>query len=475
MATKVYTSKEDFLEALSDIDTEDLKSLQTLKISDELAQDEDFIFELILEYNTTVAMHFMDKSLQSDHDFALRIVQQNGHYLEGMSEEFRNDEHIVLAALREEPYAIEYVGDELKNNAGFIMTVLDDEEIMEDDSIDEKMFVLATQGNVPFAIIEKACSSIDDTEDEEDDDEFDYYEADEDRISRHLEDCGILRIMKAIDSGVNLGILEYAEHYQDNKYVAWRAIRKSGFWGLRHVSKRLQDDIEIVMHAIQHLDENDILRFIGPKMQNNKQVIRALVAYSPETMEHLNKEYIEKAIAEGENTCWNNKAFVQEIVAVAPKVLENLPESIGSAFKSASGQLHSEREIVLASVQNSGSTLESASEELRGDREIVMAAVQNVGYALNYASKECQNDREIVVYAVVSGGWQLIEKSVGKKLLKDQKAIVAEAEALKAKNQQANDLDDNNEDTSNASHDSESSQSEDNSEDNSGSTKRAKL
>ena len=60
----------------------------------------------------------------------------------------------------------------------------------------------------------------------------------------------------------------------------------------------------------------------------------------------------------------------------------------------------SEREVVLAAVNNSVFALKYAPEELQSDREVVLAAVNNDGYALEYASEELRSDREVVLAAV---------------------------------------------------------------------------
>ena len=60
----------------------------------------------------------------------------------------------------------------------------------------------------------------------------------------------------------------------------------------------------------------------------------------------------------------------------------------------------SDREVVLAAVQQDGRVLHMASAELKADREVVLAAVQQYGYALFFASAELQADREVVLAAV---------------------------------------------------------------------------
>ena len=79
----------------------------------------------------------------------------------------------------------------------------------------------------------------------------------------------------------------------------------------------------------------------------------------------------------------------------------------GDALYYASTELQADREIVLAAVQQYGDALKHASAELRADRNFVLAAVQQYGRALSWASAELQADREVVLAAVQQDGGAL--------------------------------------------------------------------
>eukprot|EP00971_Amphidinium_carterae_P102392 2027192-Amphidinium_carterae.1 len=66
----------------------------------------------------------------------------------------------------------------------------------------------------------------------------------------------------------------------------------------------------------------------------------------------------------------------------------------------ASEVLRSDREVVLAGVQEDGCALKYASEALRSDPEVVLTAVQQHGLALEFASEALKSDREMVLAAV---------------------------------------------------------------------------
>lgn len=67
-------------------------------------------------------------------------------------------------------------------------------------------------------------------------------------------------------------------------------------------------------------------------------------------------------------------------------------------------KLRSDRETVMAAVQQDGLALQLASEKLQNTKEVVIAAVRNNGLALQFASEELQSDREVVIAAVQQDG-----------------------------------------------------------------------
>ena len=79
----------------------------------------------------------------------------------------------------------------------------------------------------------------------------------------------------------------------------------------------------------------------------------------------------------------------------------------GDALYYASTELQADREIVLAAVQQYGDALKHASAELRADRNFVLAAVQQYGRALSWASAELRADREVALAAVQKNGGAL--------------------------------------------------------------------
>ena len=69
----------------------------------------------------------------------------------------------------------------------------------------------------------------------------------------------------------------------------------------------------------------------------------------------------------------------------------------------ASGNLISDRDIVLAAVRQSGWSLQHASAGLKNNQDVVLSAVRNHSVALYYASHELRQDESF--YWIV---WQLI-------------------------------------------------------------------
>lgn len=66
---------------------------------------------------------------------------------------------------------------------------------------------------------------------------------------------------------------------------------------------------------------------------------------------------------------------------------------------SAHEDLKTDKEIVLAAVQQSGSALCSVHPDLKSDREVVLVAVRQAGEALKSAHEDLKSDKEIVLVA----------------------------------------------------------------------------
>ena len=81
-------------------------------------------------------------------------------------------------------------------------------------------------------------------------------------------------------------------------------------------------------------------------------------------------------------------------------VLSVVSENGYEGVRCADASLRSDKDVILAAVNQDGRALRFASEELQSDREVVLAAVNQHGYALKFASEEFRSDREVVLAAV---------------------------------------------------------------------------
>jgi hypothetical protein len=95
----------------------------------------------------------------------------------------------------------------------------------------------------------------------------------------------------------------------------------------------------------------------------------------------------------------------------------------GHALRYASAELRADRKVVLAAVQQDWYAFRFASAELWADREFMLAAVQQDGDALYYASAELKADREVVLAAVQQGGYALCYASA--ELQADREVVLA--------------------------------------------------
>ena len=114
----------------------------------------------------------------------------------------------------------------------------------------------------------------------------------------------------------------------------------------------------------------------------------------------------ERVLAAVQQDGWALRFASAEVQADREVVLAAVRQS-GWAFQFASAEPKADREVVLAAVQQFGRSLGSASTELQADREVVLAAVRQDGRALGYASAELKTDREVMLAAVRQDGLAL--------------------------------------------------------------------
>ena len=98
-------------------------------------------------------------------------------------------------------------------------------------------------------------------------------------------------------------------------------------------------------------------------------------------------------------------------------------QQYGEALRFAPSELQADRQVVLTAVHSSGFSLGYAAAELRADREVVLAAVQRDGYALSFAPAELQADRAVVLAAVQQDGDAL--RHAPTKMKRDREVVLA--------------------------------------------------
>jgi hypothetical protein len=96
----------------------------------------------------------------------------------------------------------------------------------------------------------------------------------------------------------------------------------------------------------------------------------------------------------------------------------------GEVLRYAPEELQNDREIVLAALQQDSWSLKFASPLLKDDTKFMLTAVQKKGMALEFASDELKNNPEIVLEAVQQNGLLLLYASLE---LKNNYKIVLEA------------------------------------------------
>ena len=161
---------------------------------------------------------------------------------------------------------------------------------------------------------------------------------------------------------------------------------------LKFASKRLRDDKEVVLKAVNNYPSN--IRFASERLRADKEIV--LIAIDDLTGDGFYGCNIEFASMELRDD--------KEIVMIA---IEN--DQSCSAFSFASKRLRADKEVFLAAINaywypwssRQQSILLHASSELRADKESVLAAMKNSPFnspsvELKYISNELSNDPEFM-------------------------------------------------------------------------------
>ena len=191
-----------------------------------------------------------------------------------------------------------------------------------------------------------------------------------------------------------LDFLKFAsKRLRDDKEVVLKAVEyKSFFTSLKYASKRLRDDKEIVLKAVDNYPSN--IRFASERLRADKEIV--LIAIDDLTGDGFYGCNIQFASMELRDD--------KKIVMIAIKNDQSC-----SAFSFASKRLRADKEVFLAAINaywypwssRQQSILFHASSELRADKESVLAAMKKSPFSspsveLKYISKELSNDPEFM-------------------------------------------------------------------------------
>lgn len=146
--------------------------------------------------------------------------------------------------------------------------------------------------------------------------------------------------------------------------------------------------------------EENIIKLLPDYMQNDKEVILAIIANYPTQLKYtsaelrVDSEFLLSAGKYNKNVLYfaslnllSNKEFVLKAIDAGLPVLTNL---IGS-------ELQEDREIVLEAVKKRPNDFAYTKNIFRSDREIALIAINHDALNIKYASSELQNDKEIVL------------------------------------------------------------------------------
>ena len=159
----------------------------------------------------------------------------------------------------------------------------------------------------------------------------------------------------------------FLEAINSNSWDFW-----AGFLslGLRHVSKELQNNKEIVLAAVQRTGL--ALEFASQELRSVPEIVLEALRKDPTAVRFVAPELL------------SNRDFMFAAL--------RQPAQHGEALMYAADPLKSDRELVLAAVQQDGTALAHAADVLKSDWEVVFEAVLQNSAAVEYASHTLRSD-----------------------------------------------------------------------------------
>ena len=290
----------------------------------ELKQDEE-LMAVAVKHNDGTALNLNSvemkyKLFNSSGIFMLAAVTKNGTSLQCASDELKIDKEIVVAAVAQDGVAWEYASDELRN----------DKEIV--------MAAVAQNGHALG------------------------YASDELRNDKEIAMAAMTQLGKAYE----------AYDGNPNFYEGY-----DGHCLLKSVSKELQNDLDLVQHAIK-MNGCLELEFASEAIRNNRTFMLQLI-----------QNNIFVAFYHAGDALKNDKELVLLVLKQDGRMLGNVSQ-----------ELQRDVDIIHACVL--GGNLEWATREQRKNEELVLLSVglERNGKMFKYASKEIKNNKEVVLKAV---------------------------------------------------------------------------
>jgi len=190
-----------------------------------------------------------------------------------------------------------------------------------------------------------------------------------------------------------------------DREIVLAAVKQNG-GALRYASPRLQGDKEVVLTAVKQ--DGSALSFASARLQGDKEVVLTAVNQTGEALSNASatlKEDRDVVMTAMRNTPYTIENIPRHVMT-KPFVIElvQMNGNILSFLSAVELPFQSDKDVVLAAVNQTGKALRHASSDLQGDKEVVLTAVNQTGEALRYASPDLQGDKEVVLAAVNQTG-----------------------------------------------------------------------
>lgn len=324
-------------------------------------------------------------------DTALRIVLEDGRYLQYMTDEMRRDREIVTKACsKSQGFALEFAAEPLKCDVAFLVDTF-------------------CESTGDFSWVQFVPRDV--------------------RLTHEIKGL-ISMICPSIELKNQLTLIMHfaSALMNDEEFVVWISnddVKVALLLALipealAHLPRHWLEDKNFILSLAPIQQEAFWYSYVQPPLNVDIDVVRKAVTYDSTALQNIGRDDALQIIEQD----WHMIAHFSDDIQSDMEIIERCLAKSSLAFKYASMKLKNSVEFVLPLVSKNGSLLQYVSVELKNNKRICLEAVSERGFALRFAAAAQRNDHDIVLAAVSNDGSALQYASPN---LQANRQIVTEA------------------------------------------------